>query len=600
MLKRAASILFTLVMLCFGTIHGQNGYQLRVLSSHAADMNLVDKQKFPASFERLDSLQSYVSEIPSRLRNQGYLAASIDSMVLQDTLMQIQLYIGELHRWGRINVSAEDEVELNKLGYPATIFQKKILNMDKLNSWQNQIISYLSTRGYPFASVYLDSFQLQNPQEVEATLKIDRGVVATFDSIRLLGKPIISRHFLYRYFNVKPGTPYDQNKIDQIAERLKQLNYLDEEYPTKQTWVGSKTYIDMYLKKKANNQVNAIIGFLPNAEGNGKKLLVTGEANLLLQNELGQGERIQFNWQQLQKASPRLYLSYMHPYIFNSPTGIDVQFELYKKDSAFVNINFQLGARYSLEAKKTVGFYFRSRQSNLGTIDENAIISTYKLPSDADISLNTLGIDYSYTGTNNLRNPTEGWEYLVTANGGIRKIKKSTSITSIKDPNNPAFNFASLYDTVSLRTYQLFYKGNIAKYIPIAGGRRTTLKLAANTAYIFGKNLYRNEQFQIGGFKLLRGFDEESQFVNAYGIATAEFRYLVGAQSYFYAFADGGWAQNKVKNNAINYNYISGGLGMVFESKLGIINFAWALGRRNDIPFNLRQSKIHFGYLSYF
>ena len=99
----------------------------------------------------------------------------------------------------------------------------------------------------------------------------------------------------------------------------------------------------------------------------------------------------------------------------------------------------------------------------------------------------------------------------------------------------------------------------------------------------------------------MRGFDEESIYATQYGVATAEYRYLVGFNSYLFAFIDAGWVKNKYQIVDVNNNYISAGLGLLFETKLGLLNMSFAVGKRNDVNFNLRQaSKIHFGYINYF
>ena len=99
---------------------------------------------------------------------------------------------------------------------------------------------------------------------------------------------------------------------------------------------------------------------------------------------------------------------------------------------------------------------------------------------------------------------------------------------------------------------------------------------------------------------MLRGFDEESQDVSQYAIGTLEYHYLIDLNSYFYALIDGGWGRNNSQNTNNHHTYISTGLGLAFETGVGVFNLAWAVGKRDDIPFNLRQSKIHFGYVSYF
>ena len=98
----------------------------------------------------------------------------------------------------------------------------------------------------------------------------------------------------------------------------------------------------------------------------------------------------------------------------------------------------------------------------------------------------------------------------------------------------------------------------------------------------------------------MRGFDEESIFASQYGVGTVEYRYLLGQNSFLFAFADLGWAKNKALSRNISNTFIGAGLGMAFETKAGIFNISYASGKRDDTKFNLRQSKIHIGYVNYF
>ena len=152
--------------------------------------------------------------------------------------------------------------------------------------------------------------------------------------------------------------------------------------------------------------------------------------------------------------------------------------------------------------------------------------------------------------------------------------------------------------SVKLKNYQLRVSGSFAKYLPM--GKQGTIKTAINAGIFQSENIYRNELFQIGGYKTLRGFDEESEYVSQYAIATAEYRYLIGLNSYFFGFTDLGWARNTSRISKYSHTYIGAGLGLALETKAGIFNLAWAVGKRDDTPFNLRQSKIHFGFVNYF
>ena len=211
-----------------------------------------------------------------------------------------------------------------------------------------------------------------------------------------------------------------------------------------------------------------------------------------------------------------------------------------------------------------------------------------------DVSSVNTGLQYEFNKTNYRLNPRKGWEGNLLTTVGIKRTKRSTDILSLKDPD---FNYASLYDSIQARGYQLRARLQLARYFPLA--KQATFKWGINTGAYFSRDIFRNDLFQIGGFKTLRGFDEEAIFADRYFVNTAELRLLIGLNSYLFLFADAGWVKNSV-SNASN-SFIGSGLGLVFETKLGLLNIGYAVGKRNDVPFNLREgSKLHFGYTNYF
>jgi len=132
-------------------------------------------------------------------------------------------------------------------------------------------------------------------------------------------------------------------------------------------------------------------------------------------------------------------------------------------------------------------------------------------------------------------------------------------------------------------------------------GKQATVKTAFNSGVFISPNIFRNELFQIGGYKLLRGFNEESIYATQYAVLTAEYRYRLALNSFMFAFADGGWVRNKYQSVNVKNNFIGAGLGLAFETKFGLLNISYAAGKRDDVKLNLRTaSKIHFGYVNYF
>jgi hemolysin activation/secretion protein len=145
--------------------------------------------------------------------------------------------------------------------------------------------------------------------------------------------------------------------------------------------------------------------------------------------------------------------------------------------------------------------------------------------------------------------------------------------------------------------YQLHTK--IQTFLPFK--KRATLATILNLGYTISNNtLYKNELYQIGGYRLLRGFDEGSLFVNSYQILTLEPRYLLSTNSYFFLFTDIGFIKEKyntVNRNSMPYSF---GLGMSFETKSGQFNISYAVGTMQNQGIQFKNSKIHFGYVNYF
>jgi len=289
---------------------------------------------------------------------------------------------------------------------------------------------------------------------------------------------------------------------------------------------------------------------------------------------------------------------YQHPYLFNSPLGLDFAFDMYRRDSVYLNVNLQFGANYVISSTQSAKIYFQHFQTIANGINTNYVVEYHRLPPEADVGSFGLGIDYFINTTDYVRNPRKGNVFFISTVVGTKKVKKNEQVLELQDPNDPSFDFETLYDTVKLKAYQFRITTTGAKFFPL--GKQSTLKTEVNAGIFQSVNIFRNELFQIGGFKLLRGFDEGSQYLSQYAIGTLEYHYLISLNSYFYTFLDGGWGRDNSQNLDINHTYLSTGLGMAFETKVGVFNLSWAIGKRDDIPFNLRQSKIHFGFVNYF
>jgi outer membrane protein assembly factor BamA len=587
-----------LLLLLFSCLNGLSQYQLKVI---CIDRDSVFDQKnigLQSNFKNRDACIEYIYKIPSLLQSKGFATASIDTMRVDSLEADIRLYIGDTYKWGHILTKPNDAIILNASGWNEKKISDKLLNFQEIQHAQQQLLNYLENNGYPFAKISLDSIMIADGI-LTSNLKIDKGPLYKIDSIRVYGTAKISDDFLQRYLGIRNGSIYRKERLQQISKKIRELPYLQEEHSWNLTLLGTGSILNLYLKPRKSSQVDILLGILPNNDQlSNNRLLITGEATVNLKNPFGNGESIGLNWQQIQPKSPRLNLYFQQPYLFQSPFGLNVAFDLFKKDSSYININALLGIQYTTSATKTASVFIQSVTSNLLNLDTVQVIATHSLPAEADVSAVNLGLTYDFNNTNYRFNPLRGNELQLIGTVGTKKIRKNDAIIKLTDPSDSGFSFNSLYDTVKLNSYEFRVKAAAAHYFQI--GHASTIKLAANAGIFQSPNTFRNEAFQIGGYKLLRGFDEESILATQYAVGTLEYRYLIAQNSFLFSFVDFGWAKNNIPGYSLNNTFLGLGLGLAFETKAGVFNISYAIGKRDDTNLNLRQAKIHLGYVNYF
>ncbi len=559
----------------------------------------LQQLQLSTAFEGKEFASVYIDALPQTLLGKGFPGASVDSVMYDSTFANVDLYLGEQYKWAQINTDSIDEKLLEAISWNTKLFDNKKIDFAMLQQQEETILNYYEGNGYPFAEVSLENISMTG-DEITGDLKVNKGPFYHIDSIRVFGRAKIKNLFLQHYLDIENASVYNKQKLQGISTKLLQLPYLQEQQPWDVTMLGSGSVLNLYLQPKRSSEINILVGFLPGNTTTGKTQ-VTGDVHLDLKNALGSGENILVNWQQLQPQSPRLNLGYRHPYIFNSLFGIDLAFDLLKRDSSYLQLNAIVGIQYILSANQSGKIFYQNERSYLlsGGVDTNRVLLSKTLPSNIDVSSGNFGINYNFIKTNYRLNPRKGNELDITVSAGIKKVTKNNDIINLKDPSDPSFNFNSLYDSIKLKSYRFRLTTAAAHYFPI--GKSGTLKTALNAGWYQSPQIFRNELFQIGGYRLLRGFDEESIYANKYAVFTAEYRYLVGINSYFFGFSDVGFTTTRFNSTSYSNNFISTGLGLEFETKFGLLNLSYALGKRNDVKFDIRNSsKIHFGYINYF
>lgn len=530
-------------------------------------------------------------------RKQGFLEVSVDSLVENQSQLKAWIHLGPKYSWGSLVLDSSLQSLVAEMDNPLQFKRGDVLTIEKLIQVQAYYLSVLEENGYPFAAVQLDSSYFVG-NELFAILKTNKGPLYSIDSIHIEGKVKINKKFLVQYLGLGDGGIYRKSKLDLVSKRIAELGFVREVSNWTLSLTGTGAILNLYLAPSQSSRFNLLAGFMPSNQQIGGKLLLTGEAEMDLKNVFGGGENIYLNWQQLQVRSPRLQLGFTKPYLFNSNTGVDFNFNLLRKDSSFLTLNTRIGLRYEIKPRQIAKLFYQQFTSNLLDVDTSFIKQSGKLPSFLDATTSNLGLDFNYQATDNFFNPQRGIDFEFRLLGGIRKIKKNNAITSLKAVDNNVPDFSRLYDSITPNVSQFRLAARVSKYFKI--GRQSTFKTGLQTGWLLGKQLLNNELYQIGGIKTLRGFDEESLFASGYSIGTLEYRYLLSNASFMFAFIDGAYIERKTMLEKNRNFYGGAGIGISLETKTGLFTLAYAAGKRPTAPINLREAKIHFGFITLF
>ncbi len=589
--RQSTSVLLCIFFFfCYTNLAAQKKCGLQYVSVDGNESVLkkwtVESRSLADTFE----LQKSLSQTVKNLKNKGYLAASLDSFARVDSNYIAYVFVGDQFQSFVLN---NGNVEPSLLTGVKFLGEK--ISWGEVELLQEKILSNAENSGYPFATIFVDSIVFSK-ENASGKVWIEKNDKITIDTILVNGKSRIKNRFLSSYLHLKPGSVYNEASIIRMKKSIADLGFVEEERPHVISFFNNKASINLFLKNRRTSKFDFIIGFLPNNDKT-KKLLITGQARINIVNPFGTGGDLLIDWQKLQPKTQRLQLALSYPYFLYLPIGLDFKFDLYKRDTSNLDLNYRIGILYNFSGNSQLKAFFDLHSTRLLNIDSNAIKFLRKLPRILDTRNTLYGIEYRFDNLDYKFNPVRGNELNFSFAAGLKQIEKNTAITRLRDPiSNESLVY--LYDSIPKKYLQYQVGVDYAKYWPIK--KRSTIKTAIQAKAFVTKNIYENEMFRIGGNRLLRGFDEESIFTPYYAIVTAEYRYLLSKNAYFYTFFDAA-AVEDVRSRGYKIDIPFGfGIGVTLETKIGLFGLTYALGRQLDNKIEIKNSKIHFGYVNYF
>lgn len=548
--------------------YSQKNYQLFFLNSEHRVLKKNPEHLFKDSLTAI----RYVKDLRLLGIKKGYLLASVDSMKFTPQALNVHFYLGPKFAEADLKMSPEDLKFFRKI---KSVDEKLISNVDfqpaEISKLLKTMQQDMENNGYPFASVSLDNIQIEDTR-LRAELKVNKGSELKWSKINLRGENPVSIKLISSYIHIKEGDLYNQSDIRLISSRLKQISFIEEIKPAEILFTPGGAELFLYLKSKPVSLANGIIGLQPNPVTN--KISVTGDVRLKLVNVLKKAESVDLSWKSIQSQTQSLKGILNIPNLFRTPFGVDGQFQMYKRDTSFIELKSTFGVQYALNNGSYLKAFYRNNSSSVLRGGKNNPVFA-KLGT---VKTNYYGLALYQQTLDYLPNPRKGFSLLADFSIGLRKSRASDTSSIVSNTT---------------------YRGelNFNYFLPLA--KRHVLRLANQTEFYIAPVFYQNEAIRFGGQVSQRGFNEEELYATTKTIFTIEYRFLVDQNSFAFLFFDQSWYENRTTDYYNDHPY-GFGVGFSFGTKIGTFSISYALGKQFNNPILLKDGKIHFGYIAYF
>ena len=500
-----------------------------------------------------------LSEIES-----GYFTCNVDSINLKNQKLKIYLQTGNLISLNSIKVNLPNSLTLKlreNFNSDKTYFNANDFS-EKIKKW----IILMNNNGFPFAEFEFEKSEIIN-SKINLICNLISGPLVKIDSII---NPEITKkelQLVYKFTDIRNGDLFELNKIYKISENIKNTGFIEEIRPPAYEFIDNKASIYTYFKPQSKNSINGLVGIQP---GENETVQFTGNVALNFQNALSYGEVLKFNWRRMFNSSQNLIAELSYPFLFNTNFEVQGGLDMIKKDSSFFNFNSKLIINYKSNSNFSNGFLFTNNNST------NLLKDDY-----SSTSVNSFGFVTNFEKLDNPFNPRKGFKIKSEIAYGWKETYAIDTVTNntLKSPN---------------------FNGNLSFSSYLSLLKRTTFKIKLSGSTIQNNILYENELTRIGGYKTIRGFDEESIWVSSFVLGNFEFRYLIDEKSNVFLFSDFAWTESKTNNFLMEDYFQSFGFGTNISMPNGLLTLIYGMGRKIDNPFLIKTGKIHLGFTSYF
>lgn len=517
------------------------------------------------------SLDSLLTILDNFLQLKGYYdyKISFDS-TYNDSEIFYFLKIEEGNRYLIKKVSSiESECPDEVLNEVSSIFTNAILNEENIRKAGWAIVERLENRGYLFAEVKFQNFEVLEKEVnnilTEIIFNVNLNSPAKISRVEITGNKFTNRDVIIREMRISENELFTPQLSQKVLRRLNKLNIFSQVNNPEFFFDDSlKGILKIEVKEGNTNSFDGILGYVP-APTQKEKGYLTGQVNISLRNLFGTLRAFSLRWNKLSRLSQDLEIKYFEPWFLGFPLNITPIFQQFKQDTTYIQRTF-IG---NFDLSLTESFMFLFNFSTGQVIPQSNYFSNNVNRS----SMFSYGLGVLYDSRDNPIFTKSGLLFKTDLN---QIIKKEYHPSELKKYNQQR-------GSISLSIHQPIFRNQI-------------LFWGLNAKVITGDGISISDLFRFGGMNSLRGY-EENQFSGSRIFWTNfEYRLFTNFTDYLSAFIDIGYYFRNILNEKISKFKFGYGVGAAFNTGLGLFRVNYALGEGDTFT----RGKIHFGFVSLF
>ncbi len=466
---------------------------------------------------------------------------------------------------------------------------------DEIDAW----LKMRENTGFPFAQM---RFEIRSNDSGIVHLKAIplTGDKYYFDSI-LFDNFNLSPGLLWRAGKIRPGEEFNYSKLQGLVQKLVFIDGLSSMGTEPLLLIrDNKLMTRISMRQTKKDKLTGIIGVASQTED--PRFVFTGEAEGRFYNIAGSGVSVEGLWRAFRAMSQEFKLNGSLPYVLGVPFISKFKLGFDKFDTSYTIFRRGLQLRFPLGQRMGFDIGIEAITRNRIFVDENSVKFFRKLPENPGSENVVYSAGFEYNSVFPVGLSRKGWLLRSNLGVGTRTFIRDSRLAAIYWTNSMG-QTENIYDSLDrvgkIRSTQFTGQLDLEKYTQLSP--IFVLKLGANARILRMPQLYFNELFRLGGINDMKGFNEQSIFASEYYMGMAELRLMSGNSGFFGAFVNAAHVINTPGLRGPKQdNPIGFGLSAALRTRAGILNIVWALGKKNDQPLSLNNSKFHFSISSDF